>query len=296
MMQGGETKWRRAPGALSRRAPARRFSAGGWIPALGLVAGLTAGLANGWAAGSAEAAVQTETVVYRHGDVVLEGYLARLAGQSATPRPGVIVVHDWRGISADTRHRAEMLAEAGYVALAIDMYGQGVRPTSTEECAKQAGLYRADRVLMRARARAGLDFLLAQPGVDPARIAAIGYCFGGGTALELARSGAPLAGTVSFHGNLDTPDPSVAKAIRAKILVCHGADDPYVPPDQVAAFQKEMRDAGVDYQIIQYGGAVHSFTVRDAGSDPSKGAAYHAAADQRSWEAMSQFFGEVFKK
>lgn len=243
--------------------------------------------------GIAEAKVETTTVVYRHGDAVLEGYLAKPDGPGL--HPGVVVVHDWRGITADTRHRAEMLAELGYVALAIDMYGQGVRPTTPDECAKQAGIYRADRALMRARARAGLDLLSADPGVDKARIAAIGYCFGGGTALELARSGAPLVGVVSFHGNLDTPDPSVAKAIQGKVLVCHGADDPFVPAEQVAAFQKEMREAGVDYEINQYGGAVHSFTVKDSGNDPSKGAAYNEAADRRSWVAMQQFFAEIFR-
>jgi len=159
------------------------------------------------------------------------------------------------------------------VAFGADIYGKGVRPATTEEAAKQAGIYRADRALMRARARAALDRLKAEEHVDPARVAAIGYCFGGGTVLELARSGAEVAGVVSFHGNLDTPNAADAKQIRGKVLVCHGADDPYVPAEQIAAFQKEMREAGVDWQMVSYGGAVHSFTNPDAGSDPSRGVA-----------------------
>ena len=148
---------------------------------------------------------------------------------------------------------------------------------------------------MRRRARAGLDVLLKQELTDSARVAAIGYCFGGGAALELARSGAPLAGVVSFHGNLDTPNPADARNIKGKILVCDGGDDPHVPPEQVIAFQKEMRDADVDWQINIYGGAVHAFTNPAAGNDPSSGAAYNAEADRRSWQAMKDFFSEIFK-
>lgn len=258
------------------------------VRALGILFALLVG-------GVAEAKVGTETVLYKQGDVTLEGYLALPEGDSPQRRPGVLVVHDWKGPGPYSRLRAEMLAEAGYVALAVDIYGQGVRPTTPEECAKQAGVYRADRALMRERARAGLDLLRSDPRVDPKRIACIGYCFGGGVSLELARSGAPLAGVVSFHGNLDTPNPADAKAIRGKVLVCHGADDPYVPSEQVAAFQKEMRDAAVDYQLIAYGGAVHSFTHPDAGNDPSRGAAYNEAADRRSWQAMLQFFQEILR-
>ena len=242
----------------------------------------------------AEAKMRTEAVVYKHGDTTLEGFLA-YPEDASRPLPGVLVVHDWGGLGDYARRRTEQLAEAGYVAFAIDMYGQGVRPATMEEKAKQAGIYRSDRALMRARARSGLDVLLAHPGVDSARVAAIGYCFGGGTVLELARSGAPLAGVVSFHGNLDTPNPTDARAIEAKILICHGADDPYVPAEQVSAFQKEMKDAGVDYQFIAYSGAVHAFTQKEAGNDNSKGAAYNEAADRRSWQAMRAFFAEIFR-
>ncbi len=245
-------------------------------------------------AGIAEAKVQTETVIYKHGDTTLEGYLAYPEGAKG-PLPGVLVIHDWSGPGPYSRRRAEQLAEGGFVAFAIDMYGQGVRPTTMEEKAKQAGIYRGDRALMRARARAGLDVLLANAKVDSKRVGAIGYCFGGGSALELARSGALLAGVVSFHGNLDTPNPADATSIKAKILICHGAEDPYVPAEQVAAFQKEMKDAGLDYQFIAYSGAVHAFTQKEAGNDNSKGAAYNEAADRRSWQAMMVFFQEIFR-
>ena len=150
--------------------------------------------------------------------------------------------------------------------------------------------------MIRARANAGLDTLAASPLVDTSRLAVIGYCFGGTAALELARSGANLLGTVSFHGGLDTPNPADARNIRGKVLALHGADDPHVPPEQVAAFQQEMRQAKVDWEMVYYGGAVHAFTNPDSGNDPSKGVAYNAEADRRSWEEMKLFFAEIFGK
>ena len=149
---------------------------------------------------------------------------------------------------------------------------------------------------MRERADAGLKVLRAEANADPSRIAAIGYCFGGTTVLELARSGADLRGVVSFHGGLDTPNPEDAKNIKGKVLILHGADDPFAPKEQVLALEDEMRKAGVDYQVHLYGGAVHAFTVPEAGNDPSQGAAYNASADKRSWEAMKQFFNEIFNR
>jgi dienelactone hydrolase len=157
-----------------------------------------------------------------------------------------------------------------------------------------AGTYKKDRALLRARVAAGLATLKAQPQVAPDQVAAMGYCFGGTTVLELARSGAEVAGVVSFHGGLDSPAPQDGKNIRAKVLVLHGADDPYVPADQVAGFETEMREAGVDWQLLAYGGAVHGFTNPANGDDNRKGAAYNAKADQRSWWAMQQFFNELF--
>ncbi len=244
--------------------------------------------------GVAEAKIIAKTVDYRQGDTVLEGYLA-YDDAAEGKRPGVLVIHEWNGLGKYVKHRVEQLARLGYVAFGADIYGKGIRPATPEAAAAEAGKYRgADRRLLRERARAGLDELRKQPNVDPRRIAAIGYCFGGTAVLELARSGADLEGVVSFHGGLDTPNPADARNIRAKVLVLHGADDPHVPPQQVAAFQEEMRKAGVDWQMVFYGGAVHSFSNPDSGSDPSKGVAYNAKADRRSWEAMKVFFAEIF--
>jgi dienelactone hydrolase len=240
------------------------------------------------------AEIVSKTVEYKEGDAVLEGvsvYDAAIQGK----RPAVLIVHQWMGLGDYEKKRAEMLARLGYNVFAADIYGKGIRPHTPKEAAAQAGKYRNDRALLRARAQAALDLLAKHELSDPKRIAAIGYCFGGTTVLELARSGADLAGVVSFHGGLSTPNPSDAKKIRAKVLALHGADDPNVSPKEVEAFEEEMRQAGVDWQLIAYGGAVHSFTDWNAGNDNSKGAAYNERADRRSWEAMKQFFAEVFK-
>ncbi len=202
-----------------------------------------------WATAT-HAAVHTETVEYRHGDTVLEGYLAyddALTG----PRPGILVVHEWMGLGPYAKRRAEQLAGLGYIALAADMYGKGVRAKDHDEAAKLSGIYRSDRQLMRGRIGAALDVLKRQPQADPKRLAAIGYCFGGTSVLELARSGAAIVGVVSFHGGLDTPTPGDAKQIRAKVLVLHGAEDKFVTQEKVEAFKREMDAAGVDYRLIQ---------------------------------------------
>ncbi|MCD8488314.1 MAG: dienelactone hydrolase family protein [Desertifilum sp.] len=246
------------------------------------------------ALGQTPSTIQRQVVEYSQGGQLLEGYLAFDSAQTG-PRPGVMVVHEWKGINDYTRRRADQLAEMGYIAFAADIYGKGIRPQTNEEAREQATLYRSNRPLLRDRANAGLNLLRNHPLSDNNRLAAIGYCFGGTTVLELARSGADLQGAVSFHGNLDTPNPQDAEQIQAKVLVLHGADDPLVPDTQVAAFQKEMRDAKVDWQLIAYGGAVHSFTNPDAGNDPSQGSAYNAEADRRSWEHMQQFFAEIFQ-
>lgn len=243
---------------------------------------------------NAQAGLRTEVIGYKHGDAGLEGYLAYDDAVKGK-RPGVIVVHAWTGLDAYTKRRTGQLAKLGYVAFAIDMYGKGVKAKDAEEAARLAGIYRADRRLMRSRANAGLEVLKKHTLTDAKRIAAIGYCFGGGVALELARSGADIAGVVSFHGNLDTPNPEDAKNIKGKVLILHGADDPIVPIDQVIAFQDGMRKANVDWQMVIYGGAVHAFTNPESGDDPSRGAAYNEKADRRSWEAMKMFFAEIFK-
>jgi len=245
--------------------------------------------------GVAKAKLVTKMVEYRQGDAVLEGYLAYDDSISGK-RPGVLVVHEWTGLGNYIKKRVDQLARLGYVAFGADIYGKGIRPATPEAAGREAGKYRSDRKLLRARAQAGLAELRRQPLVDPGRLAAIGYCFGGTTVLELARSGADLLGVVSFHGGLETPTPEDAKNIRAKVLALHGADDPHVPPQQVAAFLDEMRKGGVDWQMVFYGGAVHSFTNPDSGNDPSKGVAYNEKADRRSWEAMRVFFTEIFGK
>lgn len=241
----------------------------------------------------AQAALITETTVYHQDKTPLEGFIAfddKFSGQ----RPGVLIVHDWMGQSEYTQQRAKQLAELGYVALAVDIYGQGVRPTNPKEAAEQAGKYKADRKLLRERVKAGLERLRAHKNVDKQKIAAIGYCFGGTTVLELARSGAKLNGVVSFHGGLSTPTPDDAKNIKTKVLVLHGAIDPNVPESEVQGFINEMEKAKVDYQLVSYGGAVHSFTNPKAGNDVKKGNAYNEKADRRSFQAMQDFFSEIF--
>ncbi len=247
------------------------------------------------AAATSNAVIRTQALDYNQEDAALEGYLAyddRVKGS----RPGVLVVHEWWGINEYIRRRTEQLASMGYVAFAADIYGKGNRAKTREEAMTLAGKFRSgtDRTLMRARVNAGLEELKKNPLVDRKRVAAIGYCFGGAVVLELARSGADLAGVVSFHGGLATPNPHDAKNIKAKVLVLTGADDPAAKPEQVAAFEDEMRSAGVDWQLVSYGHAVHGFTNPDNGTDNAKGAAYNERADKRSWRAMKDFFEEIF--
>jgi dienelactone hydrolase len=254
---------------------------------------LTLVLSSMLAAGSASAAIHTEAVEYKQGDTTLEGWLAYDDAMSVK-RPGVLIVHQWKGLTDYEKKRAEMLAKLGYVAFACDIYGKGIRPTSAQDAGAEAGKYKANRALLRQRANAGLDALKRCAQVDPKRVAAIGYCFGGTTVIELARSGADLAGVVSFHGGLDSPTPADGRNIKCKVLALHGADDPFVPVKDLAAFEDEMRSAGVDWRLIKYGGAVHSFTDWNAGTMKTQGAAYNEAADRRSWEDMKQFFAEIF--
>jgi len=242
---------------------------------------------------AAFAKVQTQVVEYKQGNTVLEGYLAyddAIKGQ----RPGVMIVHEWTGLGSYVKQRSEQLAKLGYVAFAADTYGKGIRPTNPKDAATQATIYKSDRKLLRDRASAGLKVLQDNKLTDKSRIAAIGYCFGGTTVLELARNGANIAGVVSFHGNLDTPNLKDAANIKSKVLVLHGADDPLVPKAQVDTFENEMRQAKVDWQLVKYGGAVHSFTNPESGNDASKGVAYNAKADKRSFADMQQFFAEIF--
>jgi dienelactone hydrolase len=198
------------------------------------------------------------------------------------------------GLTDYEQGRAKQLAELGYVAFCADIYGKGVRPADTKEAGVEATKYKTNRKLLRERVNAGLAELKKSELVDAKRTAAIGYCFGGTTVIELARSGAEVLGVVSFHGGLDSPTPADGKNIKCKVLACHGADDPYVPAKDLAAFEEEMRAAQVDWTLIKYGGAVHSFTQSMAGNDNSKGAAYNEKADQRSWAALKLFLAGIF--
>ncbi|HTD87856.1 MAG TPA: dienelactone hydrolase family protein [Candidatus Binatia bacterium] len=237
------------------------------------------------------AEIVSKAVEYKEGSTTLEGWWVHddsIHGK----QPSVLVVHQWKGLTDYEKKRAEMLAKLGYNVFAVDIYGKGIRPGDPKAAAAEAGKYKSDRPLLRARVNAGLDQLKKFSQTDPKKIAAIGYCFGGTTALELARSGADIAGIVSFHGAVG-PAAS-GKPIKAKILALHGADDPFVPPDEVKAFEDEMRKANADWQLVAYGNSVHSFTDWNAGNDNSKGAAYNEKADKRSWEAMKDFFAEIF--
>jgi dienelactone hydrolase len=241
------------------------------------------------------AAIKTEVIDYKDGDVALQGFLAYDDTKVANA-PGVLVIHEWWGHNEYGRMRAQQLAGLGYVAFALDMYGKGVAANTPDEAGKLATPFYKDRGLMRSRAGAGLNVLKSQKNVDPRRIAAIGYCFGGTTALELARGGADLVGVVSFHGGLDFPNPDETKNIKGSVLICTGADDPMVTPDKVDAFEDQLRKAKVDYGINIYGGAVHAFTNPAADAHNIPGIKYNEKADKRAWEAMKAFFKELFKE
>ena len=245
---------------------------------------------------AASAKLVTQTVDYSDDKgAALEGYVVyddAISGQ----RPGVIVIHDWRGSTDYTQMRADMLAKLGYIAFAADIYGKGIRPQSVPEYQKQAGIYKGDRALYRERARAAYTAFLKQPLLDPARIAAIGYCFGGTGVIEMARDGLDLKGVVSFHGGLDSQPLSPGATIKPKVLALCGADDPYEKPEDMKAFEQQLRDNNVDYQIVLYGHAVHAFTDPGVDALHQDGAKYNAPADKRSWQAMRDFFTEIFAK
>ena len=245
----------------------------------------------------ARAAIVTRPVAYEQGGVKLEGYLA-YDDRTTAPRPGVLVVPEWWGLNDYTRGRARQLAELGYVALAVDMYGAGVVTTDPKKAGELSGQFYG-KPLMAERAQAALDQLLATGLVDPKRVAAIGYCFGGAVCQVLAYSGAPLAGIVSFHGSLVPASPEAAAKNHARFLICHGALDPFTKPEAFDAFKKSLDDGKFDYQIALYAGAKHSFT--NPGADALAAATglqaalqYNEPAARRSWALMQQFFGEIF--
>lgn len=238
-----------------------------------------------------EEAPKLRPLPYVCGDDRLTGLLA--VDETATsPRPGILIVHDAWGIGENVKMRAQMLAKLGYAALCIDIYGDGIRPSVIAEAQQQVDRFKADPNLLRARAQAGLDALAALPQVDASRLGAIGYCFGGMTVLEMARAGAACGAIVSFHGLLTTSKPAAPGDIRAKLLICTGAEDPLVPMDDISAFQQEIREAGADCQTVIYSGAKHSFANPFTSNNPGLG--HHPDADRRSWAAMLALFDEVF--
>jgi len=237
--------------------------------------------------------MKTESIAYQDGDITLRGFLA-YDDKKTGKRPGILVMPEAFGLGAHAKERAERLAALGYVALAGDPYGNGLEVNDLQEAIKHVGVLREDPAKFRQRGRVALDKLASLPQVDPNRLAAIGYCLGGTFALELARDGAPLKGIVSFHGGLETQRPAASGQVKAKLLVCTGADDPFVPVAQVNALADELTKAGANWQIISYGGTVHSFTNPDAGKVGMPGIAYNQAADERSWKAMTAFFDEIF--
>ncbi|MCB1236411.1 MAG: dienelactone hydrolase family protein [Verrucomicrobiae bacterium] len=257
---------------------------------------LLAGVALFPSLGRAE--VTGREVTYRAGDTVLKGYLAYDDAISGK-RPGVLVVHEWWGHNDYARDRARMLAELGYVALAVDMYGDGKTAEHPKDAGAFAGEVMANIDTGVERFEAAVDFLKTQEQTDTARLAAIGYCFGGAIVLHMARIGMDLDAVASFHGNLAPKAEAQEGKVKARVLVCNGADDSFVPKEQIAAFQREMNDAGVDFRFIDYPGAVHGFTNPAAtalGEKFGLKLAHNESADKQSWEALKALLKEVFGK
>lgn len=241
----------------------------------------------------AAAAVQTREIEYKQGDTVLQGFLA---WDDAAPgkRPGLLVIHEWWGHNQHARNQAVRLAQAGYVGLAVDMYGKGKLATHPDNAKAFMAEATKDPAVTAARFEAGLKLLEAQPQVDAKKVGALGYCFGGGVALGMARRGEPLQAVVTFHGALGTKAPAEKGKVKPRILVLTGAADPMIPETAVAAFEKEMKEAGASARVVSYPGVKHSFTNPDADKAGMDGLAYDASADKRSWEAALGFLREVF--
>ncbi len=241
-----------------------------------------------------EAKVQNKVVSYSYGEESFEGFMAwddSVKGK----RPGILVVHEWWGLNDYARSRAEQLAAMGYMAFAVDMYGKGKVTTHAAEAGEWAKQTTSNVAEWLGRAQEGLKLLQAEPMVNSARLAAIGYCFGGATVMQLVYGGAPVKGVVSFHGSLPLPSNAQTSPPSAKVLIAHGASDPFLASDQIGEFQKALEKAKIDWQMIQYGGAQHSFTNPSADQYGLEGAKYHKQSDQRSWAHMQQFFDELFE-
>ena len=249
----------------------------------------------GMAMAPLQAAVIGKEVSYQTGDTVMKGYLAYDDAVTGK-RPGVLVVHEWWGHNSYARKRAEMLAELGYTALALDMYGDGKTADHPDNAGKFATAVRQDQDMMQARFNAARHYLNTQETVDPKQNAAIGYCFGGSVVLSVARSGADLDGVVSFHGSLGGLPP-IADKVTAKVLVANGAEDTFVSKDSIEQFNEDMETAGVDFEFINYPGAKHSFTNPGAnvvGEKFGLPLEYNAEADKASWQKMQEFLDSIF--
>jgi dienelactone hydrolase len=245
---------------------------------------------------TAQAAVKGEEVSYQEGDTVMKGYVAyddSIKGK----RPGVLVIHEWWGQNEYPRMRARMLAELGYTALAVDMYGEGKVADHPGDAGKFSGEVKKNMPVARARFLAAREVLMKHASVDDTKIAAIGYCFGGSIVLEMARAGIDLDGVASFHGQLGTASPAQSGMVKAHVLVMNGADDPFIKPESIDAFKKEMDAAGVDYEFINYSGAKHAFTNPEADANGKKfnlPLAYNAEVDKQSWAKLQEFFEHIF--
>ena len=241
--------------------------------------------------------IVTREVSYKQGDTVMKGFVA-YNDEIETVRPGILVMHEWWGHNAYARKRARMLAEMGYTALAVDMYGDGQTADHPDDAGKFSSAVGSNLPLAKARYEAALETLKQQPGVEADKIAAIGYCFGGGILLNMARMGTDIDGIVSYHGSLATGSPAQKGDIKTRIRVFNGADDPFVKPEQIEAFKKEMESAGVDYKVVNYPGAKHSFTnpgANEFGKKFNLPLEYNEQADKQSWEDMKAFLQDAFK-
>lgn len=237
-------------------------------------------------------AIISNTVDYLDDGEILEGFFAYDDSISGF-RPVVVIQHAWAGRDEFVAEKAKALAALGYLAFAADMYGKGIRGKSPEENGKLMQPFMLDRAKLQKRMHAALATVKLMPWADNTRVAAMGFCFGGLCVLDLARTGVDIRGVVSFHGLLIPADNIPQPEIKAKVLVLHGHDDPMVPPEQVLAFQTEMTGASADWQMHVYGGTMHAFT-NPVANDPAFGTVFQPIADQRSWQAMQNFFVEIF--
>jgi len=242
-----------------------------------------------------QAEVKTEEITYKDGDVTLKGVLAYDDAVKGA-RPAVLVVHEWWGLGKHAKHSATRLAEQGYVGFAVDMYGDGLLTDDIAVAGARAGEMKKNPDKSKLRFGAAVAVLKARPEVDPTRLAAIGYCFGGTTVLDMARQGLDLRGVVSFHGGLATAVSNDNATPKAAILVCHGADDPFISAAELEAFNAEMAARKVDLKFVSYPGAVHSFTNPEVDAHNLKGAKYNKEADEGSWDAMTDFLKQIFKQ